>query len=122
MLLFIFLFTIIQFIFAWPEAPNAVCPLPSSQLFPADFPLPHLFFEFQGVRLIADFITTMSFTHGFFLTERPFFQFTRDNLPAKICRDNLLVTHDPRILATSFPVKLEFKNKNKRNNGTITFS
>ena len=65
---------------------------------------------------------TMSFTHGFFLTERPFFQFTRDNLPAKICRDNLFVTHDPRILATSFPVKLEFKNKSKRNNGTITFS
>ena len=64
---------------SWPEAPNAVCPLPSSQLFPADFSLPHLFFEFQGVRLIADFITTMSFTHGFFLIERPFFQFTRDN-------------------------------------------
>ena len=58
-----------------------------------------------------------------FLTERPFFfQFTRDNLPAKFFHDNLLVTHDPRILATSFPVKLEFKNKNKRNNGTITFS
>ena len=75
----------------WPEALNAVCPLPSSQLFPADSSLPHLFFEFQGVRLIADFITTMSFTHGFFLTERPFFsiypgQLTRENLSRQFTR------------------------------------
>ena len=33
-----------------------------------------------------------------------------------------IVKHIVRILATSFPVKLEFKNKSKRNNGTITFS
>ena len=74
-----------------PEAPNAVCPLPSSQLFPADSSLPHPFFEFQGVRLIADFITTMSFTHGFFLTERPLFsihtwQLTRKNLSRQFTR------------------------------------
>ena len=56
------------------------------------------------------------------VSKTAFFQFTRYNIPAKICHDNLLVTHDPRILATSFPVKLEFKNKNNRNNGTITFS
>ena len=74
-----------------PEALNAVCPLPSSQFFPADSSLPHLFFEFQGLRLIADFITTMSFTHGFFLTERPFFsihtwQLTRENLSRQFTR------------------------------------
>ena len=82
--------------------------MPFSQLFPADSSLPHLFFELQGLRLIADFITN-----------DPLFQFTRDNLPAKICRDNLLVTHDPRILATSFPVKLEFKTKKKEIMGPL---
>ena len=50
---------------------------------------------FPGIRLIADFIAT-SFTHAFFLTERPFFQLTHDNLPAKFSHDNLLVTSDLR--------------------------
>ena len=76
---------------------------------------------FPGIRLIVDFIAT-SFTHAFFLTERPFFQLTHDNLPAKFSHDNLLVTSDLRKLVTPFPIKLELKNKNKENNGTIIFS
>ena len=36
------------------------------------------FFQFPAMRLVADFTATMFFTHGFFLTERPFF-----NLPVK---------------------------------------
>ena len=43
----------------WLEALNAVGPLPSSQLFPADFSFPQFFFfQFPGMRLIADFIAT----------------------------------------------------------------
>ena len=99
---------------SWPEAPNAVCPLPSPQLFPADFSLPISFFQFQEILLRQCPLLT-AFSNWTTL----FFQFTRDNLPAKFCHDNLLVTHDPRIMATSFLVKLNLKIKTKETVGPL---
>ena len=93
----------------------ALCLLLSSSQLTSLSPIS--FFQFQEILLRQCPLLT-AFSNWTTL----FFQFTRDNFPAKFFHDNLLVTHDPRILATSFPVKLEFKNKNKRNNGTITFS
>ena len=98
-----------------PSMLFALCLLLSSSQLTSLSPIS--FFQFQEILLRQCPLLT-AFSNWTTL----FFQFTRDNLPAKFCHDNLLVTHDPRVLATSFPVKLEFKNKNKRINGTITFS
>ena len=89
--LFILLFSIIQSIFAVARGPQCCLPFAFLSALLSWLLSPHLFFEFQGVRLIADFITTMSFTHGFFLTERPFFsiypgQLTRENLSRQFTR------------------------------------
>ena len=104
-LLFVLLFTIIQSILAVARYPQWCLPYAFSAL-PSWILFPPFLFKFQGIRLKADFIATMSFTHSFF-------QFTRDKFPAKFSNDNLLMTRDPRKLVTPFPVKLELKIKNK---------
>ena len=111
-LIFISLFTIIQSILAVTRGPQCCLPFAFLSALPSWLLFPPSLFQFPGIRLIADFIATMSFTHGFF-------KFTRDKFPAKFFHDNLLITHDTRKLVTSFPVKLNLKNKNKRNNKTI---
>ena len=112
MLLFILLFTIIQSIFAVARGPQCCLPFAFFSALPSWLLFPPSLFQFPGIRLIADFIATMSFTPGFF-------KFTCDKFPRNFFNDNLLITHDPRKLVTSFPVKLNLKNKNKRNNKII---
>ena len=104
-LLFVLLFTIIQSILAVARGPQWCLPYafsapPSWILFPPSL------FQFQGIRLKADFIATMSFMHSFFSIYP--WQISR-----KISNDNLLMTRDPRKLVTPFPVTLELKIKNK---------
>ena len=114
-LIFILLFTIIQSILAVTRGPQCCLPFAFFSALPSWLLFPPSLFQFPGIRLIADFIATMSFTHGFF-------QFTREKFPANIFHDNSLMTHDPRKLVTSFPIKLNLKNKNKRKKKTIVFS
>ena len=122
MLLFILLFTIIQSILIVARGPQCCLPFAFFSALPSWLLSPQSLFLISRCEINSRFYYDNVLYSRFFSNWMTLFQFTRDNLPSKICHDNLLVTHDPRILATSFPVKLEFKNKNKRNNGTITFS
>ena len=122
MLLFILLFTIIQSIFAVARGSQCCLPFAFFSALPSWLLSPPSLFWISRCKINSRFYYDNVLYSRLFLTERPFFSIHPWYLPAKICRDNLLVTHDPRIFATPFPVKLEFKNKNKRNNGTITFS
>ena len=120
-LLSILLFTIIQSILVVARGPQCCLPFAFFSALPSWLPPPHLFFSISRRKITNIFYYDSVLYSRLFLTERPFFSI-HQLVPAKISHDNLLVKREPRILATSFPVKLEFKNKNKRNNGTITFS
>ena len=78
MLLFILVFTIVQSILAVTRDSQCCLPFAYFSAIPNLILFPPSLFQFPAMRLVADFIATMFFTHGFFLTERPFF-----NLPVK---------------------------------------
>ena len=78
MLLFILVFTIVQSILAVARGSQCCFPFAFFSALPSGLLSPPSLFQFPARRLVAGFIATMFFTHGFFLTERPFF-----NLPVK---------------------------------------
>ena len=114
-LLFVLIFTIIQSILAVARGPQWCLPYAFSAL-PSWILFPPSLFQFQGIRLKADFIATMSFMHNFFF--------------------NLSVTNFPRNFLTTiyswhvtrenwsllFLLNLNLKLKTRGNNETIIFS